>query len=143
MSAEKFDPFVSEWISFSKNPNYNLIEKCLKLGQIIEYPELNISKYIEKINEMGNSLKIKIGEVKNPTYLISVLNEYLFDELGFHGAEEDYYDPVNSFLNVVLDKKIGIPITLSILYTEVAKHIGLDLRIVGFPGHVIVNTKKR
>jgi len=142
LSAEKFDPFVSEWISFSKNPNYNLIEKCLKLGQIIEYPELNISKYIEKINEMGNSLKIKIGEVKNPTYLISVLNEYLFDELGFHGAEEDYYDPVNSFLNVVLDKKTGIPITLSILYSEVAKHIGLDLRIVGFPGHVVVKYKK-
>ncbi len=142
MSAEKFDPFVSEWISFSKNPNYNLVEKCLKLGQIIEYPELNISKYIEKINEMGNSLKIKIGEVKNPTYLISVLNEYLFDELGFHGAEEDYYDPVNSFLNVVLDKKTGVPITLSILYSEVAKHIGLDLRIVGFPGHVIVKYKK-
>ena len=142
MSAEKFDPFVSEWISFSKNPNYNLIEKCLKLAQILEYPELNISKYIEKINGMGNSMKIKIGEVKNPTYLISVLNEYLFDELGFHGAEEDYYDPVNSFLNVVLDKKTGIPITLSILYTEVAKHIGLDLRIVGFPGHVIVKYKK-
>jgi len=142
LSAEKFDPFVSEWVSFSKNPNYNLIEKCLKLGQIIEYPELNISKYIEKINEMGNSLKIKIGKVKNPTYLISVLNEYLFDELGFHGAEDDYYDPVNSFLNVVLDKKTGIPITLSILYAEVAKHIGLDLRIVGFPGHVIVKYKK-
>ena len=142
MSAEKFDPFVSEWISFSKNPNYNLIEKCLKLAQILEYPELNISKYIEKINGMGNSMKIKIGEVKNPTYLISVLNEYLFDELGFHGAEEDYYDPVNSFLNVVLDKKTGIPITLSILYSEVAKHIGLDLRIVGFPGHVIVKYKK-
>ncbi len=142
MSAEKFDPFVSEWISFSKNPNYNLIEKCLKLAQIIEYPELNVSKYIEKINGMGNSMKIKIGEVKNPTYLISVLNEYLFDELGFHGAEEDYYDPVNSFLNVVLDKKTGIPITLSILYSEVAKHIGLDLRIVGFPGHVIVKYKK-
>jgi len=142
LSAEKFDPFVSEWISFSKNPNYNLIEKCLKLAQIIEYPELNVSKYIEKINEIGNSLKIKIGKVKNPTYLISILNEYLFDELGFHGAEEDYYDPVNSFLYVVLDKKTGIPITLSILYSEVAKHIGLDLRIVGFPGHVIVKYKK-
>ena len=142
MDAEKFDPFIAEWISFSKNPNYNLIEKCLKLAQILEYPELNISKYIEKINGMGNSMKIKIGEVKNPTYLISVLNEYLFDELGFHGAEEDYYDPVNSFLNVVLDKKTGIPITLSILYSEVAKHIGLDLRIVGFPGHVIVKYKK-
>jgi len=142
LSTEKFDPFVSEWVSFSKNPNYNLIEKCLKMAQILEYPELNISKYIEKINEMGNSLKIKLGEVKNPTYLISMLNEYFFDELGFHGAEEDYYDPGNSFLNIILDKKTGIPITLSILYSEVAKHIGLDLQIVGFPGHVIVKYKK-
>ena len=142
MSAEKFDPFVSEWISFSKNPNYNLIEKCLKMAKILECPELNISKYIEKINEMSNSLKLKIGKVKNSTYTISMLNEYFFDELGFHGAEEDYYDPGNSFLNIVLDKKMGIPITLSIIYAEVAKNIGLDLQIVGFPGHVIVKYKE-
>ena len=142
MSAEKFDPFIAEWVSFSKNPNYNLVEKCLKMAQILEYPELNISKYIEKINEMGNSLKIKIGQVKNSTYHISMLNEYLFDELGFDGAEEDYYDPGNSFLNVVLDKKTGIPITLSIIYAEVAKSIGLDLQIIGFPGHVIVKYKE-
>ena len=141
MQAEKFDPFVSEWISFSKNPNYNLIEKCLKLAQILEYRDLDISKYIEKINEISNSLRVKISGVKNPTYLISMLNEYLFDELGFHGAEEDYYDPGNSFLNMVLDKKTGIPITLSIIYTEVAKNVGLDLKIVGFPGHVIVKYK--
>jgi len=142
LSAEKFDPFIAEWVSFSKNLNYNLVEKCLKMAQILEYPELNISKYVEKINEMGNSLKIKIGQVKNSTYHISMLNEYLFDELGFGGAEEDYYDPGNSFLNVVLDKKTGIPITLSIIYAEVAKSIGLDLQIIGFPGHVIVKYKE-
>ena len=142
MSAEKFDPFIAEWVSFSKNPNYNLVEKCLKMAQILEYPELNISKYIGKINEMGNSLKIKIGQVKNSTYHISMLNEYLFDELGFDGAEEDYYDPGNSFLNVVLDKKTGIPITLSIIYAEIAKSVGLDLQIIGFPGHVIVKYKE-
>jgi len=142
LSAEKFDPFIAEWISFSKNLNYNLVEKCLKMAQILEYPELNISKYVEKINEMGNSLKIKIGQVKNSTYHISMLNEYLFDELGFDGAEEDYYDPGNSFLNVVLDKKTGIPITLSIIYAEVAKSIGLNLQIIGFPGHVIVKYKE-
>ena len=141
MLPEKFDPFISEWISFSKNSNYNLIEKCLKLAQILEYNDLNISKYIEKINDLSNSLMMKISEVKNPTYLISMLNEYLFDELGFRGAEEDYYDPGNSFLNTVLDKKTGIPITLSIIYAEVAKNIGLDLKIVGFPGHVIVKYK--
>jgi len=142
LSAEKFDPFIAEWVSFSKNLNYNLVEKCLKMAQILEYPELNISKYVEKINEMGNSLKIKIGQVKNSTYHISMLNEYLFDELGFDGAEEDYYDPGNSFLNVVLDKKTGIPITLSIIYAEIAKSIGLDLQIIGFPGHVIVKYKE-
>ena len=141
MQTEKFDPFVSEWISFSKNSNYNLIEKCLKLAQILEYHDLDISKYITKINVIGNSLKMKISEVKNPTYLISMLNEYIFDELGFHGAEEDYYDPGNSFLNIVFDKKTGIPITLSIIYAEVAKNIGLDLKIVGFPGNVIVKYK--
>ncbi len=141
MSTKKFDPFVSEWVSFAKNPNHNLIEKCLKLAQILEYPELDISKYIQKIRELGNSLKLKIGAGKNPTYLISMLNEYLFEERGFLGNEEDYYDPGNSFLNVVLDKKTGIPITISIIYSEIAKYIGLDLRIVGFPGHVIVKYK--
>ncbi len=141
MHTEQFDPFVSEWTAFSKNSNYNLIEKCLKLAQILEYHDLDISKYIKKINEIGNSLNLKINEIKNSTYLISMLNEYLFDELGFRGAEEDYYDPGNSFLNVVFDKKTGIPITLSIIYAEIAKNIGLDLQIVGFPGHVIVKYK--
>ena len=138
MSAEKFDPFVSEWISFSKNSKYNLIEKSLKLAQILEYPDLNISKYVEKINEIGNSLKLKIKYVKNSTYLISMLNEHVFEKNGFQGDDEDYYDPRNNFLNAVIDKKTGIPITLSIIYSEVAKYIGLDLRIVGFPGHVVV-----
>jgi len=138
LSAAKFDPFVSEWISFSKNSKYNLIEKSLKLAQILEYPDLNIPKYIEKINEIGNSLKLKIGDVKNSTYLISMLNEHVFEKYGFQGDDEDYYDPRNNFLNAVIDKKTGIPITLSIIYSEVAKYIGLDLRIVGFPGHVVV-----
>ena len=138
MSAEKFDPFVSEWISFSKNSKYNLIEKSLKLAQILEYPDLNISKYVEKINEIGNSLKLKIDDVKNSTYLISMLNEHVFEKYGFQGDDEDYYDPRNNFLNAVIDKKTGIPITLSIIYSEVAKYIDLDLRIVGFPGHVVV-----
>ena len=138
MSAEKFDPFVSEWISFSKNSKYNLIEKSLKLAQILEYPDLNIPKYIEKINEIGNSLKLKIKYVKNSTYLISMLNEHVFEKYGFQGDDEDYYDPRNNFLNAVIDKKTGIPITLSIIYSEIAKYIGLDLRIVGFPGHVVV-----
>jgi len=138
MLNEKFDPFVSEWISFATSQKYSLVEKCLKLAQLLEYPELDIERYIQKINEIGKVLKLSITDVKNPTYRISVLNEYFFQQCGYRGNTEDYYNPKNTFLNEVIEKKTGLPITLSILYSEIAKHIGLDLKIVGFPGHVIV-----
>ncbi len=135
---EKFDPFVAEWVTFAKSQNYNLVEKCLKLAQILEYPDLDISKYIGMINEIGKSLKISINNSKNPTYKISMLNEHLFQNSGFKGDTDDYYNPKNNFLNEVLEKKSGIPISLSIIYSEVAKHIDLVIRIVGFPSHVLV-----
>jgi len=138
----KFDPFVAEWISFVANPNFNLVEKCLKFAQILEYPDLDIEKYIQKINQMGRTLKESTSDVKNPTYLISILNEFLFDNLGFVGDIDDYYNPKNNFLNEVLDKKSGLPLTMSILYIELAKFIGLDLKIIGFPSHVLVKYKE-
>lgn len=135
---EKFDPFVAEWMSFVKNPNFNLVEKCLKFAQLLEYPELDVDEYIKKIIIIGKSLKESVSDVKNPTYLISMLNEHLFENLGFSGDDNDYYNPKNNFLNEVIDKKVGLPITISILYVEIAKFIGLELKIVGFPGHVLV-----
>ena len=135
---EKFDPLIAEWLSFIKNPNFNLVEKCLKFAQIIEYQNLDVDEYIKKINRIGKSLKESISDVKNPTYLISILNEHLFENLGFSGDDDDYYNPKNNFLNEVIDKKVGLPITISILYVEIAKFIGLDLKIVGFPSHILV-----
>jgi len=135
---EEFDPLIAEWLSFVKNPNFNLVEKCLKFAQIIEYPDLDVDEYIEKINRIGKSLKESISDIKNPTYLISMLNEHLFENLGFSGDDDDYYNPKNNFLNEVIDKKFGLPITISILYVEIAKFIGLDLKIVGFPSHILV-----
>ncbi|MEM3144058.1 MAG: transglutaminase-like domain-containing protein [Candidatus Nitrosotenuis sp.] len=136
--SQKFDPFVAEWISYSSDPKFNLVEKCLKLAQLLEYPDLQIQDEVGKINAIATSLKVILSDVKNPTYLISMLNEHLFQTLGFQGNSEDYYDPKNNFLNQVIDKKKGIPITLSIIYVEVARQIGLDLRICGFPSHVVV-----
>ncbi len=136
--SEKFDPVVAEWKAFASSENYSLVEKCLKLSQMLEYPELDISKYIEKLNEIGNSLKFSIKKSDNPTYKISVLNEHLFQNWGFQGDKDDYYNPKNNFLNDVIEKKSGIPITLAIIYSEIAKYIGLDLRIVGFPSHIVV-----
>jgi regulator of sirC expression with transglutaminase-like and TPR domain len=135
---EKFDPFVAEWLSFVTNPNFNLVEKCLKFTQILEQPDLDIEQYIQKISQMGRTLKESTNDVKNPTYLVSILNEFLFENQGFIGEIDDYYNPKNNFLNEVIDKKSGLPITMSILYVELAKFIGLDLKIIGFPSHVLV-----
>jgi len=136
--SQDFDPFAAEWVSYYSNPNYSLVEKCLKLAQILEYPNLSISNYLQKLETMGNELRNSVSDVKNPTYLISVLNEYMFKTLGFSGNQDDYYNPKNNFLNVVIDTKSGIPITLSIIYAEIGKYIGLDLRLVSFPSHFLV-----
>ncbi|MGI0047523.1 MAG: SirB1 family protein [Nitrosotalea sp.] len=133
-----FDPFVEEWIIYAKNPRYSLVEKCLKLAQTLEFSDLDLGQYLQKLNSMGEELRNSISDVKNPTYLVSMLNEYMFDNLDFHGNSDDYYNPRNNFLNVVIDKKSGIPITLSIIYMQLASHIELDLRPVGFPGHFLV-----
>ena len=135
---EKFDPLVAEWALFAKNPKFSLVEKCLKLAQILDYPQLDISAYIKKLNDIGSSLKLAVNKNDNPTYRISILNEHLFRYHGFRGDTDDYYNPKNNFLNAVLDKKSGIPITLSIIYAEVAKHIGLDIHLTGFPSQVVV-----
>ena len=136
--SQDFDPFVAELVSYVSDSRHSLVEKCLKLAQIFGYPNLSVTEYVDKLNNMGETLRDLISDVKNPTFLISTLNEYMFNTLGFSGNKDDYYNPDNNFLNVVIDKKIGIPITLSIIYIEFARHIGLDLRPVGFPSHFLV-----
>ncbi|MGI0009819.1 MAG: SirB1 family protein [Nitrosopumilaceae archaeon] len=136
--SQDFDPFVAELVPYVSDPSYSLVEKCLKLAQTFGYPNLSITEYVDKLNSMGETLRGLVSDVKNPTYLISMLNEYMFNTLGFSGNRDDYYNPDNNFLNVVIDKKSGIPITLSIIYVELARHIGLDLRPVGFPSHFLV-----
>lgn len=134
----EFDPFAAEWISYAKSPQYTLVEKCLKLSQILEFPDLDITEYVKKLKSFEHGLHDHISDVKNPIYLVSMLNEYMFDILEFEGNSDDYYNPRNNFLNVVIEKRTGIPITLSIIYIELAKAIGLELRPVGFPGHFLV-----
>lgn len=134
----EFDPFAAEWISYAKSPQFTLVEKCLKLSQILEFPNLDISEYVQKLRSLEQGLCDHISDVKNPIYLVSMLNEYMFDILGFEGDDDDYYNPRNNFLNVVIDKRSGIPITLSIIYIELARGIGLELHPVGFPGHFLV-----
>jgi len=79
-----------------------------------------------------------VDQGEAPATQLRSLNSFLYDELGFTGNDQDYYDPRNSYLNEVLERRTGIPITLSILYLEIGKRLGLNLKGVSFPGHFLV-----
>ena len=103
------------------------------------YTDLDIETYLQQLNQMAEELQAQIGEEADTSAQINGLNHYLFEAQGFAGSsQENYYDARNSYLNEVLERKIGIPITLSIVYMEIGRRIGLPLVGVGFPGHFIV-----
>jgi regulator of sirC expression with transglutaminase-like and TPR domain len=103
-----------------------------------EYPALNVDAYLKRIATLAERVRARISEWGEPAQTIPALNAVLFEEEGFCGNREDYYDVRNSFLNDVLDRKLGIPITLSLLYMEVGRRVGFPLFGVGMPGHFIV-----
>ena len=119
----------------------DLARACLMIAQDA-YPSLDPERYIGEIDSLGLRLRAKL---KDPTVeeRVAALNEFLFGELGYWGNTEDYYDPRNSYLNDVIDRKTGIPITLSILYMEVGRRVGLPLEGVSFPGHFLVRLRLR
>jgi regulator of sirC expression with transglutaminase-like and TPR domain len=103
-----------------------------------EYPELDIAGCLSQLDGLGRAVELRLGDQKNPYRIMAALNTVLFKELGFEGNRAEYYDPQNSFLNDVIARKRGIPISLSVLYMEVARRVGLSLAGVGFPGHFLL-----
>jgi regulator of sirC expression with transglutaminase-like and TPR domain len=102
-----------------------------------EYPDLDPSPYLARLDEMGAALRRQVGDTCAKD-AASALNRLLFEQEGFHGNSEDYYDPRNSFLNDVLDRRTGIPISLCTVYMEVARRAGMSAEGVGLPGHFVV-----
>lgn len=102
-----------------------------------EYPRLDVALYLEKLENFGDRARQRAEAATNAADLIASINATLFDELGFQGNRENYYDPRNSFLNEVIDRRSGIPITLSVIYIEVARQIGFSIHGIGLPGHFI------
>src|SRR5256884_7412281 len=103
-----------------------------------EYPELRPAVYLNQIARMGTELKQRIRAEVEPHRVVEKTNTYMFEELQFKGNREEYYDPRNSFLNEVLDRRVGIPITLAVLYVAIGERAGLPVRGVGMPGHFLV-----
>jgi regulator of sirC expression with transglutaminase-like and TPR domain len=106
-------------------------------------PALDVDSYLAKIDSIAAAVKRRSGDEADVYRIIAALNYVLFQELGFRGNRDHYFDAKNSFLNEVIDRKLGIPISLSLLYMEVARRLGFDLDGVGFPGHFLVKFSGR
>lgn len=105
------------------------------------YPDLDIAAEKLAIRRLGETLARRLPSDFSITHRLIALNNYLFKELGFTGNSAEYYDPRNSFLNDVVARRTGIPITLAILYLELGSQIGLKLAGVSFPGHFLVKAR--
>ncbi|MEM6450273.1 MAG: tetratricopeptide repeat protein [Cyanobacteria bacterium P01_D01_bin.105] len=115
----------------------NLAAAALYIAQE-DYWEMDASQYLERLDEMAREVRSRLPKGRYPLKVIKVINEYLFEELKFSGNSTDYYDPDNSHLNCVLDRRLGIPITLSLVYLEIAKRLRFPMVGVGIPGHFLI-----
>lgn len=103
-----------------------------------EYPNLDVEEYLNALDMMGEEVRERLSNERYPLRILQGLNRYLYEDLGFVGNTSDYYDPRNSFLNDVIDQRTGIPITLSLVYMEVARRIDFPMVGVGMPGHFLI-----
>lgn len=106
----------------------------------VEYPSLNPAPYLAQLDRMGAQAAERLARrgIAGPEAAVRAFNEYLYDEQGFGGNRDNYDDPRNSFLNEVLERRTGIPISLAVVYLEVARRAGLRVQGVNFPGHFLL-----
>jgi regulator of sirC expression with transglutaminase-like and TPR domain len=127
-----------ELLAALDEPGEALARAALAIARV-EYPVLDPEPYVQRLERMGEAaagrLERRGGRLEDR---VSSLNAYLYEELGFSGNRDHYDDPRNSFLNEVLDRRLGIPITLAVVYLEVGRRAGLRLEGVNFPGHFLV-----
>ncbi|HEX2405920.1 MAG TPA: transglutaminase-like domain-containing protein [Nitrososphaeraceae archaeon] len=145
---DDLDLKINDWTintvnSLIKPNRIDKIAECaLQLSKIIYYNNMNIEKYLAEINLMQKELNIKKEKsninFSRPTQIIELINEYMFKEKEFKANIYDYQNPLNNFLNVVIEKRIGIPITLSIIYITLAQSLNFKLYPVNFPRHFLV-----
>lgn len=121
-----------------------ITNSALQLSKILYHDDLDLEKNLQDIRILHRELNDKVKErskkeiVNRPTQIIEIINEFMFKEKEFRSNIHDYQNPMNNFLNVVLQKKIGIPITLSIIYISLGNSINFRLYPINFPGHFLV-----
>lgn len=133
-ALEYFSALVADDASLS------LVEAAASVAQD-DHPDLDIAAVLEEVDTLAERLKRRIPADAVAMQRLRMLNRYFFAELGFAGNVNDYYAVSNSHLHAVLASRRGIPITLAILYIELASHVGLAARGVSFPGHFLVKLR--
>ena len=115
----------------------DLLRAALTFARV-EDPQLDIEHYVRRVDELAARVAEQIQEPDDPGQIIAALNHVLYQEEMFRGNTVDYYSPRNSFLHDVLDRRLGIPITLALVYMEVARRVSFQLFGVGMPGHFLL-----
>ena len=134
------DPFAE--LLARDEAEIDLARACLLIAADA-YPGLDVDGYLGEIERLAARLRARLPPGGGAEEWVLALNQFLFDDLGYSGNAGNYYDPRNSFLNEVLERRTGIPITLSVLYLEIGRRIGLELEGVSFPGHFLVRLRLR
>jgi regulator of sirC expression with transglutaminase-like and TPR domain len=126
----------------SSDDTDRLAEYALHLARILAYPSLDIPGLLSSIDTMGQEVALMLKKSGNtpqrPTQIIEKINDLLFNVQKFKANTDDYYNPLNSYLNIVIERKRGIPITLCMLYMRVARSVSFKMYPVNFPGHFLI-----
>ena len=130
-------PQLENFAEMVSREQFNLAEASLLLAQDA-YPDIDVPGYLGRLDEIAAAIRKRLAGDAFAEQKVLALNYYLFNDLRYSGNVDDYYDPRNSYLNEVIERRTGIPITLSILYLEIGKRIGLNLKGISFPGHFLV-----
>lgn len=117
--------------------NINLAKAALYIAQE-EYSDLDPEEYLNALDTMAEEIAERLPSELYPLRVIQCINNYLYEDLGFTGNNDDYYDPRNSYLNQVIERRTGIPITLSLVYLEIAQRIDFPMVGIGMPGHFLI-----
>lgn len=115
----------------------NLAEAALLIARS-EYPELDIDYYLVCLDNMAATIINQLPDTCSNAQLLGQINHFLFNEQGYSGNLHNFFDPRNSFLNDVIDRKLGIPISLCVLYMEIGRRLGLVIEGIAFPGHFLI-----
>jgi regulator of sirC expression with transglutaminase-like and TPR domain len=138
LNARAANQFDSEFLAFvlSQGEHFDLEEGVWKFT-LTTHPEVNVAAFRAQLDEWAGLVRTQLGPVYGPGVAVDALNDVLFGQLGFRGNSENYFDPANSYLNRVMDRRLGIPISLSAVYLLVGRRLGLPLVGIGMPRHFI------